>query len=214
MAKGRATKQPLHDLTGQTFGYLRVDKMAQTKKSIRGTWRPICTCLLCGKIEVDVDPSAIKRGRTTSCGCRRDQYDKIRGSNSVQFKGYGDLSGKTWGTIKSRSKKRNIKFEISIEQAWNLFEYQKGKCALTGLSINLIGNKRVTASLDRIDSSKGYIISNIQWVLAAVNIMKNTYPLDVFVNICRKVSEMNTDIPELTSKQLIERKWNDHVNLK
>jgi hypothetical protein len=45
-----------------------------------------------------------------------------------------------------------------------------------------------TASLDRIDSSKGYEIDNIQWVHVMVNMCKNKYPQDKFVEMCKAIA--------------------------
>jgi len=49
--------------------------------------------------------------------------------------------------------------------------------------------KTNTASLDRIDCNKSYSIENIQWVHKDVNIMRNAYSIDRFVEICKLVSE-------------------------
>ena len=55
-----------------------------------------------------------------------------------------------------------------------------------------IGDKsKTTASLDRIDSSKGYTTDNIQWVHKDINIMKNDYGNDYFIEICKKVAKNN-----------------------
>lgn len=45
-----------------------------------------------------------------------------------------------------------------------------------------------TASLDRIDSSKPYIIDNIQWVHKDINFMKRTYSHDYFIKLCKLVA--------------------------
>jgi hypothetical protein len=45
-----------------------------------------------------------------------------------------------------------------------------------------------TASFDRIDSLKGYQADNIQWVHVMVNMCKNKYPQDKFLEMCRAVT--------------------------
>jgi hypothetical protein len=45
-----------------------------------------------------------------------------------------------------------------------------------------------TASLDRIDSTKGYIEGNLQWVHRDINKLKKNLPDDRFVEICRAVA--------------------------
>ena len=51
-----------------------------------------------------------------------------------------------------------------------------------------------TASLDRIDSSKPYIKGNMQWLHKDVNIMKNAYNINYFINMCRIICERTKDI--------------------
>lgn len=46
-----------------------------------------------------------------------------------------------------------------------------------------------TASLDRIDSSKGYKIENIQWVHKDINQMKSALENNKFIELCELVSE-------------------------
>jgi hypothetical protein len=53
-----------------------------------------------------------------------------------------------------------------------------------------VDGKRValgTASLDRIDSRKGYEPQNIQWVLKEVNLMKGAMPQGHFITLCNAV---------------------------
>lgn len=116
-------------------------------------------------------------------------------------KGYKLISGEYWSLIKSGAEKRNIEFNITKEYVWELYEKQKRKCNLSGLDINFepncVHNKKIdnrskrTVSLDRIDSSIGYIEGNVQWVHKDVNIMKNKYSNDYFIEICKKIWEKN-----------------------
>jgi len=46
-----------------------------------------------------------------------------------------------------------------------------------------------TASLDRIDSSKGYVRGNIQWVHIAINFMKHSLPEEEFIRWCCLVAQ-------------------------
>jgi hypothetical protein len=50
-----------------------------------------------------------------------------------------------------------------------------------------------TASLDRIDSSKGYTIDNVQWVHKTVNLMKRELNQQDFIDICNKISYYNKE---------------------
>lgn len=98
-----------------------------------------------------------------------------------------------WSTVKRRAKERKVPFNIDIEYAWKLFLEQDRKCALSGLPIEFgianYASSNTTASLDRIDSSKGYTEGNIQWVHKTLNIMKSTLSNGFFINLCHKVAQ-------------------------
>ena len=72
-------------------------------------------------------------------------------------------------------KKRNKDIEISIEDLKIVWDDQNGVCPFSGikLELNRPKNRIYSASLDRIDSSKGYIKNNIRWVSRPINLMKN-----------------------------------------
>lgn len=183
-------------MIGCQYGYLKVVDIIRDEKSTKKhPWRAMCECSNCGKTNVNVDPQALLRGRTTSCGCRRDQYQKLTGVNSVQYKGCGELNGHYWGTIKRRAERRGYNIGLTIEYAWDLYLKQDRKCALSGLPIDFaISNKKsseTSASLDRIDSSKGYVEGNVQWVHKHVNIMKNVYEQEYFIYLCNLISKQN-----------------------
>jgi hypothetical protein len=98
------------------------------------------------------------------------------------FKGYESISGTYYSKLKIEARLRGIEFDVSIEYLWELFVKQKGKCSLSGIEITL--EKSVTsarkncdlqtASLDRIDSGRGYFENNVQWVHKRINCMKNS----------------------------------------
>jgi hypothetical protein len=108
-----------------------------------------------------------------------------RGSeNANAWDGHPIISGTYWGRITTSAKKRNIKFDITPHQAYEIFEKQNGKCALSGepifFGIQLCDQKKggerqiQTASLDRIISKKKiYNLENCQWVHAVIQQMKN-----------------------------------------
>ena len=89
---------------------------------------------------------------------------------------------------------RDIEFKISKKYIEDLFYEQDGKCALTGLDLILAHahtEKHLrTASIDRIDSSLGYIKGNIQWVHKTVNKMKLNIKQDEFIDFCCMVAKL------------------------
>jgi hypothetical protein len=85
---------------------------------------------------------------------------------------------------------RNKEWGLSVDEAVDVFEQQNGRCALTGLPLTTNGPfNDITASLDRIDNSKGYTPDNVHWVHKAVNFMRGDMPLAAFVESCRAVAQ-------------------------
>jgi hypothetical protein len=79
---------------------------------------------------------------------------------------------------------------ITLRYVWRLFLLQQHRCSLTGeLLLHRGPRGRSTASLDRIDSSRGYVRGNVQWVHKDVNIIKGTKTQEEFIQMCRRVVE-------------------------
>lgn len=77
------------------------------------------------------------------------------------------------------AKKRFKEFNLTLEDLKQIWEQQAGICPYTGLKLKLptytkCKNIWYRASLDRIDSSKGYIVGNVQFVSTPINFMKST----------------------------------------
>ena len=174
------------DLTGKKLGNLTVLFKLDTNHNYKGRcaiWSCRCDC---GNI-TNVSSENLQQnrvGHTKSCGCSKN----ITGNHHPSWKGCGDISGIYWCSIKSNAKRRNLLFEIDIQFIWELFLEQNKKCALTGFDLNISEKPERTASLDRIDSKKGYTKDNVQWVHKDVNWMKQEYPQDRFIEICKAVS--------------------------
>ena len=108
----------------------------------------------------------------------------IRGKNLKIKNGLiGELSFGKYERIKRIAIKRNISFNVSLSYLWDLYLLQNKKCAITGDSICDI-NK---ASLDRIDSTVGYLENNVQWVTYRANVSKHTMTMQELYNFCQKV---------------------------
>jgi hypothetical protein len=119
-------------------------------------------------------------------------------STCASFKGVGELAGAYITELKSRSeKKRDLEFNISTEYIWNLLVKQDFKCALTGEPITVSKNwrkEKFTASLDRIDSTKGYVVGNVQWLHKTVNKLKSNFPEDQLLYWVEKIYNHNNKL--------------------
>lgn len=124
-----------------------------------------------------------------SLGLKRPCLSR-RGELSYQYKGYKGISGSHWHRIQRNAKRRKLGIDLSIEYCWELFEKQSAKCALSGLDISFssrVNSYDGTASLDRIDSTKGYLKGNVQWVHKDINKMKWDMSDSDFIRNCQAV---------------------------
>jgi hypothetical protein len=86
-----------------------------------------------------------------------------------------------------------LEFDLTNEYIHNLFLNQDQKCNLTGWEINLFNeNQPITASLDRIDSKKGYIKNNVQWLHKDINCIKLDFSQGEFIRLCKDVANFNS----------------------
>jgi len=110
---------------------------------------------------------------------------------------YGDISRDHWLRIRRAAKSRNLQFDIDPKDIWDMFIRQNERCAISGIDIVLPvakarwGEDRGTASLDRIDSSAGYLLHNCQWTHKTVNKMKLTMSTEEFVGWCDLIVNNN-----------------------
>jgi hypothetical protein len=128
----------------------------------------------------------LNNGDTKSCGC-------FSTGNAHNRDSIGSITKSVWTPIVKQAKTRCIPFEVTREEAWAMYLEQGGLCALSGtpikFSVNLRDDRKSqTASLDRIDSSKGYVSGNIQWVHKKVNIMKNVMGNEELFEWATKIS--------------------------
>lgn len=169
------------DLSGKKFGRLRCLRPGTTDRHSKLSW--VCKCK-CGN-EKEIAAASLKRGLTSSCGCYK--RDLVRNN------GYKDISASFWRRKEKEAANRGIEFSITKEDVWEIFERQNMLCAYTGVSISFSpdSNKpqQATASIDRIDSFKGYTKDNIQIVHKAVNLCKSWLPEDEFVAMCNLVAQ-------------------------
>jgi hypothetical protein len=175
---------------GERFGELTVLSIERVRDN-QGIWRykALSRCD-CGSPPKLIKFDTLRSGHTKSCGCGTKRYAKVRGENNVGFKGYKEIRSIFWRRFVRGAVRRNIPFEVTMEYAWNLYEAQGRRCALTGVPIGFSTNRSyifITASMDRIENSKGYVEGNIQWVHKSINVMKNSHSVEDFTEWCRKV---------------------------
>lgn len=109
--------------------------------------------------------------------------------NNNSHKGYykGVLRASFAHKYMTGAQTRGIEWDVTFDYLADLLIEQDFKCALTGADIEAMGVDS-TASLDRIDSSMGYVPDNVQWVSNMVNMCKHKYTQDEFIQMCLDVA--------------------------
>jgi hypothetical protein len=198
--KPKERRPPKHNLIGKKFHHLTVEDMKFTEKSkVDKSYRCICRCD-CGNM-ADCSTNYLMRGLIKTCGQKECLYHRQdytnNGKNNIRFNGYEEILGSKWSSYKCGAKRRNLDFNVDIKSAWELFLKQERRCFFTGLEITFgktnTDFKNSTASLDRLDSKKGYTIDNVVWVHKKINTMKMDLELSEFIFLCKKVYENQKD---------------------
>lgn len=173
------------DYKGKRFGNLvAIESFSDGHSKI---WKCECDC---GNI-CNVSASNLKKGTKYCWSCRNKYLSEIK------WCGHGEICLDLWTSIKRSAQNRKKDFDISIEDMWDLFIKQDRKCALSGVDLffsrTIKARPASTASLDRIDSSKGYIKGNIQWIHKDLNIMKMDLSQKDFISWCKIIAEKYKD---------------------
>lgn len=176
------------------------------------------TCWTC-KEEFEKPESEIKRneekGRRNFCS--RKCLGKSNNAHLWKFHGRGT----TKGTIRTdeftglrdfirRSRRRKHDSSITKEDLLEVWKKQEGICPYTGIKLIKPGTKGVnypitTASLDRIDSSIGYIKENVQFISMSINFMKNTLTHEETIKLCKTIANywQNIDNESFTTQIVV-----------
>lgn len=113
--------------------------------------------------------------------CHRGWHRGIRLSWFKKFEIGAEIRGYSWS--------------ITLDDVADLYEKQKGKCALTGWDIKFpeCGHPaKCLCSIDRIDNAIGYEKENIQLVDGRVNMMKNKWSQSFFVEVCKAIATQHS----------------------
>lgn len=156
-------------------------------------------CHICGRY---LDPSEFhstgvngakyyaRGGKDKRCReCKTKQNKEARG-NYTSKKALEKVLQERWLGAKDRAEKKGIEFSITKEYLKELWDKQKGLCAISKIPMTFTLDKgRVysNVSIDQIVPSKGYTESNIQLVCMAVNQFKSDLSMETILYICKNI---------------------------
>lgn len=119
-----------------------------------------------------------------SSSCRTCSAKEREANRSPYWKGLENISCQYLTRLKYRNKLVQISMQDLVEQ----WKKQEGRCIYTNMPLSLVYKdtcwNKSTASIDRIDSTKGYMKDNIQWVHKRINTMKSDMTESEFLNFC------------------------------
>lgn len=108
---------------------------------------------------------------------------------------------------------KKYEFDLDIPYLEKVWRDQKGICPYTGLAIILPKNSALDqalksmekASLDRIDSSKGYIKGNVEFVCLGANWAKSNFSKEAAMAFFNKIKKQAAEKqPASTTIKLVD----------
>ena len=98
-----------------------------------------------------------------------------------------------WELNNPKKQDRPRDFNLTLEYLKEIWETQEGKCPFTGFDLELRTYKSdsqlniKSASLDRIDNSKGYVQGNVRFVSVMFNFARNKFSDEEVIEFAQAV---------------------------
>lgn len=97
---------------------------------------------------------------------------------------------------KNRKKSKEYGYDLDFNYIMDMYNNQDGLCAISNVRMTTISGSGIintNLSIDRIDSSIGYLKGNIQLVCRIVNLMKSDMSSKEFYLWCNMISKNNSN---------------------
>lgn len=188
---------------GTTFNRLTIvgHELVEFENGTRG-WNVKCLCA-CGN-EYSCKPGYLKNERIKSCGCLRRQTsaetvaDPIKNRNRLKelrakcTKPEGEAAfNSLFSGYKKGASKRGFSFELSREQFSELIKQNCKYCGITPSAKwmrEYMNGSCTYNGIDRVDSSKGYLVGNVVPCCAVCNMAKGKLSKDQFISWITRVA--------------------------
>tara|TARA_B110000977_G_scaffold194682_1_gene271742 strand:+ start:44 stop:817 length:774 start_codon:yes stop_codon:yes gene_type:complete len=178
---GRPYKYDINNYLGKNFGDWTIEGFSHFSQTKNQYWLAKCKC----GIKKSVSLTNLISGESTRCS--QCHLSSQKGNQHPQWQGTTNIPKTFLNRIKIGARERNIKFNIVIDDLEILYLKQNQRCAYTNIKLTFASDSSQTASLDRIDSSKGYEITNIQFLHKDINLMKLNLDEDAFLNFVEHI---------------------------
>jgi hypothetical protein len=95
-----------------------------------------------------------------------------------------------YNSFKKSGMTRGYNWDITVEDIDALYQEQDGLCAYSGLPISWsVEGWDHSASIDRVDNDKGYLVGNIQLVHKKINMMRGSLSDEEFKELCTLIAD-------------------------
>ena len=150
-------------------------------------------CSECGKMQSYLRKNYATESLRLDKTCKKCSNRKTENSHRGWYR---NIRISWFNRYKTQAQIRNYEFTITIDHVADLMEKHNFKCALSKLDISFpeqgtVNDGSMRASIDRIDSSKGYTPDNIQIITKKINMMKQQYSQEEFIEMCKLVAKNN-----------------------
>jgi len=162
----------------------------------------VLKCSLCKydkKIMYYFSANLNKKNNSRRCRFCNTKNRKIRRNNHTQEQMINTMLTTCRNSCRRREKKgRTCEFKLTSDDIFNLIEKQNNKCAYSNIELVWKYNHPHKASIDRIDSDKGYTIDNVHLVSHISNVAKSDLTEKNFLEMIKQIYEHKIqDNPEL-----------------
>ncbi len=176
---------------GDKFGRLEViKKLPKDEYDSRSIKRTLFLCKCqCGNEKI-VDAGNLKKN-VKSCGCLASENAKLQGHKQRTIEGF---LNNYWGEYRRQARNRVRDFELSLDEFRVLVTsncHYCGQHPILRKTKNVVGIPIPINGIDRVDSSIGYLISNVVPCCEVCNKMKLNYDSNEFINKCIQVTLHN-----------------------
>ena len=135
--------------------------------------------------------------------CKSCVLEKLKANQPSLYKATSEQRSKSPSVFiaailnHAATRKRSLGFDIDRGYLLEIYETQGGLCAVSGVKMTHIagsGRTLTNISIDRVDSSKGYLRGNVQFVCDIVNRMKSDMTQAELVSWCRNILRTANEI--------------------
>lgn len=175
----------------------------------------ITNCNVCDK-EIEYKLSHFKQIQYHTCSakCRsvlmRTVYRGENNPKAVKLTKEDRWFSEKCQDYKRRALLKKIEFDLDFNFLKELFYNQAGFCYYSSIPMVMYSdvNRKISAasynvaSLDRIDSDKGYTKDNVVWCLNSINMFKAHHKLEDIKNVMKGIVMTETSIIQLKFKKL------------